>query len=105
MRLQPMPRAETVAHKLTPRIPTVGTTTNAVTGLGDGKPSKMDDASVRRAVVQIDALLEGDDVVFVLAGRGRMDQSLTGGLPSCAGAAMKGGAGNEHFQGSTRPFH
>jgi len=30
----------------------------------------MDDASVRRAVVQIDTLLEGDGVVFVLAGRG-----------------------------------
>jgi hypothetical protein len=31
----------------------------------------MDDASVRGAVVQIDALLEGDGGVFVLAGRGR----------------------------------
>ena len=52
------------------------------------------------AVVQIDALLEGDGVVFVLAGRRRMDQfRLTGVLPSCSGAAMKE-CGNEHFQGS-----
>jgi hypothetical protein len=61
----------------------------------------MDDASVRGAVVQIDALLEADGVVFVLAGRGWMDQfRLTGVLPSCAGAAMKDSAGNEHFHGS-----
>jgi hypothetical protein len=51
----------------------------------------MDDASVRRAVVQIDALLEGDGIVFVLAGRGRMDQfRLTGVLPSCAGCCGEG---------------
>ena len=68
----------------------------------------MDDASVRRAVVQIDTLLEGDGVVFVLAGRGRMDQfRLTGVLPSCAGAAVKESECWEStFSGeSTRPFH
>jgi hypothetical protein len=61
-----------------------------VTDPGDGEPIELDDASVRRAVVRIDALLEGDGVVFVLVAS-RTDQfRVTGVLPSCAGAAMKG---------------
>ena len=65
----------------------------------------MDDASVRRAVVQIDTLLEGDGVVFVLAGRGRMDQfRLTGVLPSCAGAAVKEVPGMNIFKGVDKTF-
>ena len=51
----------------------------------------MDDASVRRAVVQIDALLEGDGVVFVLAGRAGMDQFRR--LACCQAARVLRGEG------------
>src|SRR5208337_1694482 len=49
-----------------------------VIGLADGEPAEMRDAGDRPAVVQIGhqlgTLLEGDRVVFVLAGRGLTDE-------------------------------
>src|SRR5271157_1979068 len=70
---------ETLGHRR-PRyvIPLDWDDHGAVFGLADGESFEMGDTGDRRAVVQIghqlDALLEGDGVVFVLAGRGLTDE-------------------------------
>jgi hypothetical protein len=59
-------------------IPLDGDDDRAIVSLADSEAVEMGDANDRRAVVQIghqlDALLEGDGVVFFLAGRGLPDQ-------------------------------